>query len=1117
MTKLIQIAVVLIAGMVISACVTHRDTRSEIFNENTYLDKNFLTRANPNHTPTEGEEDDHGWLLGTSVTAMSVPAPINDIFPGLQGDIKYVHFQFSQSSLQIVDGITPGPYSDEEDAADPREAGDLAPRVMQEYTGGHVDIQLRKNLDGEVTNYVEEFRERDWQDRQFFKTELHNGAFADLARVYWYYNWAVSDAMQLKSASLVPGSMRYVDTVAEESNFCDGADDVCNVDWESGDYLEWTVRVTYAVDLNYTSSLMAMRTDVDTQTIDIKYSLWRRPDPPEGSEYIPRAIGEKDKYRRKFGIWDYTLHNYQDPDTGLIGSELYLSRYNPKMPINFYLVDVPAEFREHPENGDVYEHVANHTNDVFTLAGVDARIAFHETDEGGMIREFGDIRYSFVVWHNNEFTRIPWLGYGPSWVDPRTGEIINSTLNFNNYKGLHFYTYLAKDLLEQTSSIFDEGGQGGCTPGERRQIDEEIVKNRLHNSTLYSKMKSYMQQDPEDWVVKHDEEWYGYYHMLLEDLRYFYPPYQTFVYSPESHMKAMQETRKELMAKDLEFLELSSKFDSPKAPWGNDDFSSPAGMESMVEWNNKMKAAMNNHQEFEADRMIAAGVKGMCLSEGPLLLTSIADINQKCKSDGTWQTFEEWEDDIRWRIAHQISIHELGHDIGQYHNFYGSIDHLHYQPCTGCVGRETGPSSSVMDYVHHFAEVGADLGWYPYDKATLVYAYRYNSQEEVDQETDAALKALLHPEWVNGNPDEIDQSQTLLYANDYQAPLSPLVATFDLGTTPSEIVFNAIQYYDFMYKFNNFRSYRQYWETWNYPNRAFNATFPLRRMLEMWALDFSPVDIENDLRILGVDEDIHFFDNLADEFDKEMGQAARLTINFFRAVLNQSNGERSYATTYDSYFGDVTRLGIIYDKLYAMFSFLGLWPADMYNWDLYALLAYYDGNFGDPFLYSDALDTVTVMLGGSYDVYPWFLPNAVMLFAQDTHNISFGDQGMKEWIGMRSFARLGDMIDYFGFDPRTQCMNSDGTIENDCSTAAFGAEDDGHQAFYDAEGNQWVYLFMYDQNKHICASIDHSPISSKMLWDYNEDVNINKYTSASTYNIKFFLDFYEYFESPFGF
>ncbi|MCP4599476.1 MAG: hypothetical protein GY847_02885 [Proteobacteria bacterium] len=1127
MKYIARIAAVVIAGIFISACVTHRDTRTEIYNENTYLNKDFLTRPNPNHTPTEGEAEDYGWLMGLSVTAVSVPAPIGDFFPGLQADIKYVQFRFSQNSMQIEDAITPGPYStdpEDDNLPDPREAQDLAPRILQEYDGAHVDIQLRQNLDGEITNFVEEFKERDWRDRQFFKAELDNGAFTEAERLYWYYNWAVSEAMTLKSTSLVPGSLQYVDTVAHESNMCDGKGPDCRVDWEKGDYIEWKVRNVFAVNLMYTQSLMNMRSDIDTQTIDFKYSLWRRPDPPSGSEYVARPIAEKDKYRRKFGIWDYTIRQYQDPETGLPGATMFLSRYNPRMPMDFYLVDVPKEYTDPNadyENKSAYDMVAELSNNVFEEAGdnVSARIGFHSQNEGGIPREFGDIRYSFVVWHNNEFTGIWWLGYGPSWIDPRTGEIINATLNFNNFKGLHYYTYLVRDLLAESSSAFDEGGQS-CTAGERRPIDYDgAVKEKLHNTTIYKKLKSYMdEEEPQNWVMEHDEQWYDHYHMLLNDLRFFYPPYQTFVaHGRESIADTMHDKREELMRADNEFWEIAESLDSASPPWGMDDLSSPTGMDALVKYINRTKDSMKTHQEFQHDRQIAAGMHAIDMMEGPLLLTSVEDITQKCKSNGQWQTFEEWEDEIRWRIAVQISIHELGHNIGQYHNFYGSMDHLHYQPCTGCVGRDKGSSSSVMDYVHHFSEVGADLGYYPYDRATLIYGYRYDSQEAVDNEVDSAIISLLHPEWKEGKPDgEMDMSKSMLYANDYFRPMSPLVDTFDLGATPSQIVYNHIQHYDFMYKYTNFRAWRKYWETWNYPNRAFSATFPLRRFLELWALDFNRVDLENDLRILGVDEDVHFFDNLADEFNKEMGQATRLAMNFFRAILTQSSSERSYETTYDLYFGDVTRIGIIYDKLYAMFSFLGLWEASMYNPDLYALLAYYEGNWGSAQAYSDSLDTLTVMLGGTYDVYPWFLPNAVMLFAQDSHNISFSDETKKEWIGMRAFDRAQDMLDYFGFDPRTQCVFPDGAIEDDCKEAALGPGDDGHQMFHDKDGSSWTYVFLFDRNQHLCANVDMSPIAYKMIWDYNEDININRYESASTYTIKYFLDFYKYFEHPFG-
>lgn len=1104
---IISLTLLIAIALALATCAEHREVRTELYNENIYLEKSFLTRART------GSTDDYGWLMGMTVTATSVPTPIPDIFPGLQADTRYVRFMFTKDTMQIVDGITPGPYSEEDGAADPREAQDLAPRVLQEYQGGHVDLQLQRNLDGEVTNYVEEYRERDWEDRQHFKVELEEGALSDLARLSWYYDWFSSDAMELVSTSLVPDSFHYVDTVNGESNMPG------TVDWASGDYLEWTVRVTYAVDVRY-NNLMNFRADVDTQTVDIKYSFWRRPNPPAGNEYVPRPIAEKDEYRRQFGIWDYILHNYQDPETGFIGAEMYLSRFNPNEEIRFYLVDVPDEFTNHAELGDIHESIATNTNAVLEQAGVDARVSFHSQGEGGMHREPGDIRYSFVWWHNNAFTDIPWLGYGPSWMDPRTGEIINATLNFNNWQGLHWYTQVAAELLEHVSDAFEEG-EATCTPGEIRPVLSETVRSDLQNTTLFSRMESYMDQPPEEWVIEHDEEWYDYYHILLRDLRFFYPPYQTFVYAGRNALTAgMQDRREALMEADQVFWDVAWSLDSPDSPTGFDDFTSPGAIEAGLDFIHRAEQSMLDHADLQRDRRMAAGLHGIDLVEGPTLIGSVADINQRCTADGTWQTFDEWEDDIRWRIAHQTSIHELGHDIGLYHNFYGSVDQPNYQPCTGCVSQEYGYSSSVMDYGHHFAEVGADLGWYPYDVAALTYAYRYDSQEAVDLEESADIIRIVHPEWHDplldpdtetGGPDgDIHLERAYLFANDYHYFLSPLVELFDLGTTPTEIVYNEIQYYDFMYQFRNFRSWRQYWETWNYPSYAFNSTFWLRRFLELWVLDWNGEDLENDLRLLGVEGDLFFFQNIRDEFMREMGQANRMAINFYQSILTQSNAERSYATTYDSFFGDVTRLGIIYDKFYAMLTFLGLWGADYYNWDMYAYLAYYEYNWGDAQCYSDSMDALDSMLGGSYDVYPWFLPTAVLVFAEDTHNISFGDQAKKEWIGFRAFDRADDMSDYFGFDPRYECWSSDGVVV-DCPHAAFGAEDDGHQSFHDMEGGQWTYLFLDDRNQHVCASADISPVSFQLLWDYNESVNINHADYTSTYTIKYYLDYYEYF------
>lgn len=1107
--RLIKAISALLLGLLAVSCADHRDTRTEIFNENTYLDKDFLTRPNPNNTEEEG------WLMGLSVSAVSVPTAVSDIFPGLQSDVRYVRFGFTHNKMQIVDGIVPGPYyTGEGDApmGNPLEASNLAPRVLQEYEGNHVDIQLRKNLDGEVTNFVEEYKERDWIKRQFFKTDLDKGAFDDLTKLSWYYDWATSPAMDLVSSTLVPGSLRYVDTVAEESNF---SDDETKVDWAKGDYIEWTVRATYNVYTQY-ASLMVLRQDIDTQTIDIKYSFWRRPQEQEGFEYVAREIAEKDKYRKQYGIWDWTVRNYQDPETGLIGAKMYLQRFNPKKEINYYMLDVPPEYAAANPNYDnktLYESVGYFANKVFEEAGVDARISFQPADYDGIVREFGDIRYSFVRWHNNAFTDIPWLGYGPSNADPRTGEIFSATLNFNYWMGLKFYTEVVQEYLEKVSDGFDpENLNDSCTTGEVRPVVED-AQDRIYNTTLFTKLKSYMgDTNPDEWTVKHDENFEGYFRSLMPDLRFFYPPYQTFVYSGrQSGVQSMKDYREELLDADRDFWDIASKLDSGKSPFGHDDFSSPAAIEKGLEFVNRTKDSMQAHMDMQADRTMAAGLRGICLMEDSAgIFGAITNINQRCVN-GKWQTFEEWERDIRWRIAHQTSVHELGHNIGQFHNFMGSMDRAHYQGCTVeadgsrpnyCIlpEGEKGTSSSVMDYVHHFAEVSADLGYFPYDRATLIYAYRYDDQAEVDKETDADVINVMHPEWVDGTPTgKKDLTKTLFYGNDYIAPLSPFVKTFDYGSTPTEIVLNHIEYYDWMYQFRNFRSYRKYWETWTYPNSAFGSTFALRRFLDLWGIDFAPSEIENELRILGVEGTPFDFQNIADEFTKEMGQANRLIVNFYRAILNQSATERNYQTTYDTYFGDVTHLGIIYDKYYSMFSFLGLWGSDNYNWDIYSLLAFYESSFGNDQFYSDALETVKVMMGGSYDVYPWFLPTAALLFAQDTHNINFGDQTMKEWMGSRMFTRVEDMVDFFdGVDPRD-------------------VMDGSHHAFRDQDGSEWTYIFLDDRLVHVLANADLNPLMFKMIWDYNEDVLVSKADYVDTSDIKYFVDFYNYFERNIGY
>ena len=121
---------------------------------------------------------------------------------------------------------------------------------------------------------------------------------------------------------------------------------------------------------------------------------------------------------------------------------------------------------------------------------------------------------------------------------------------------------------------------------------------------------------------------------------------------------------------------------------------------------------------------------------------------------------------------------------------------------------------------------------------------------------------------------------------------------------------------------------------------------------------------------------------------------------FHKAVIQQSSGERPFATIYDQFYGDVTQQGIILDKLFAMQGWVGLWPGTTTTRTRPARTSRRTRTAADASYQSVAEDTVDSMIGGQYDVFPYFVPLAVALFAQDTHTPTFsGRIEVRNWIG----------------------------------------------------------------------------------------------------------------------
>ena len=190
----------------------------------------------------------------------------------------------------------------------------------------------------------------------------------------------------------------------------------------------------------------------------------------------------------------------------------------------------------------------------------------------------------------------------------------------------------------------------------------------------------------------------------------------------------------------------------------------------------------------------------------------------------------------------------------------------------------------------------------------------------------------------------------------------------------------------------------------------------------------------------------------------------------------------------------MTRLqqGIILDKYFAMQSWVGLWPTDNYDQNQAGSYIASYSDFGEPFFKTVAEDAVTSMVGTQYDVYPYFIPTAVGLFAQDTHSPSFtGDINDRDWIGGLSFYRVVDFQAYFkNIAVQSGRCTSVDTCDYDATNAqSTGA--DGWNEFRGPDQNVWIWSYVPDRNVYVLARKDRNIATYKILHQFNDDVLVN--------------------------
>jgi hypothetical protein len=73
-----------------------------------------------------------------------------------------------------------------------------------------------------------------------------------------------------------------------------------------------------------------------------------------------------------------------------------------------------------------------------------------------------------------------------------------------------------------------------------------------------------------------------------------------------------------------------------------------------------------------------------------------------------------------------------------------------------------------------------------------------------------------------------------LYCNANHTRFTPFCRTGDFGSTPSEIIANEIEAYEWQYAWRNFRKYRKIWDLSNYADAPSKEIIELRRFLPVW-------------------------------------------------------------------------------------------------------------------------------------------------------------------------------------------------------------------------------------------------------------------------------------------
>lgn len=825
------------------------------------------------------------------ITVKNVSSNGGFLFTGNQGDLKVGYFDFTENKLlfKSVSGVYDG-----------KETTNSKNNVELQWPVTHHDYRLDQR-DGLTTNQEIEDNFKVWNEKKFFKINFGSPDINEKALMPF-----TLDAAEVGEC-WIPVSRRKVDDSFKIEE----------------DHIGFVMEVVYQQNTLCANNLEHVANGSYTFTAQYKYSF-RKVKP---SDYKPMYFeGELDPNRYKYGYFQ-TVREVLDKTNGRPKNIFMANRWHPEKTHHYYFTKgFPEQYKW------IYRNIFEKTNNLLASNGSKMRFDVndynfnHESGKNdGPERDFGDLRYSFFNFIEEIEPDAP-LGYGPTDADPFTGEIIAGNVMVWT-SGLGYY-------LER----LDEFTKTGTISGKESSLMKQL-KLALNEKTLDNYVSDWDQNKS---IGK-------LFHEMAHNTRYGIG-WNSYTWDAQKSpalvlVDKYSDGVTSLNGKNsfvtnitsILDLKVSSKLFSTISENGKDKLVVKTPFNIDMEWLENMQKSSNpelqalvNRKEMRNFISILSNVtqdaKGQSLGLKDLVQREFnsfqreVEMQQKghCKLDlmkymaGAPEFFakskldlsEAGRKDLINTILYRVSIHEFGHNLNLRHNFYGSVDKANFtasgddlvkkdenlNPIAGGAPR-VQVSSSVMDYLRLEHEYNSPWAWEDYDKAAILNAYI---------------------------PGYDDHGHRYLFCTDEHTATSALCNRFDFGTTPSQILMSIIQGYDDAYPIRNKRFGRAFWDTRGYAGGVLTTMREIKEFLAMWRSAFSADILNAELEKQGI---VNANEQKAyvEEMNREMRNVMKLSMAFYQAVMQQSRGDRDYRSVFDETTGALKQIGIMYDKIFAMY------------------------------------------------------------------------------------------------------------------------------------------------------------------------------------------------------